>query len=97
MISFNTKYGGGGVKSVQRGVVTPTAGTGAVVTISPVNPAKTFVTADFYGDQAPPAMGGYAVGCQLTSATTLVVKSSGQSSGGNAFFYPASWQVVEFY
>ena len=85
-----------GIKSVQRGVVTPGALTGAVVTLAAVNPSKTFVTADSAFD-GHNYMNQILIGAQLTGPTTLVVRSHMRNGNGDASFYPAAWQAVEFY
>ena len=97
MISFNAKYGAG-VKSVQRGVFTPSDALGSMVTITAVNPAKTVVfacQASFIGQGT--SWNAPQIGAVLESATQLrVIGASSGTGGGNALFTPISWQVVEF-
>ena len=97
MISFNAKYGAG-VKSVQRGVFTPSVDVGSVVTITAVNPAKTVVfacQASFLGQAS--SWNTPQIGAVLESATQLrVIGASSPVGGGGAQFTAISWQVVEF-
>ena len=101
MISFNAKYGGG-VKSVQRGVATPTNGQPLAVTISPVNPAKTTVNLltnnveiqfrDGYSFQIKQQL-------RLLSGTQLEVISLSDyqfNGGSGSLGRPCSWEVIEW-
>lgn len=85
-----------GIKSVQRGVVTPTEKSGAVVTISGVNMSKTVVFADFNSQSV---VGGIPthIGARLMSPTQLNVVGFMDPGGGTVFYASVAWQAVEFY
>ena len=97
MPNFSDIYpSGGGIKSVQRGVVTPGATAGATVTIGAVNQSKTVVFADVV-DSVTSATYAQRVGAQLLSATQLNVVGFTVTGGGTPIYIAVAWQVVEFY
>lgn len=84
----------GGIKSVQRGVVTlSTISFDVNVTISPVNAQKAFCNLISIRSTSTSNL---AVNMQLTSSTNL--KFLGANAGGPASPYADfSWEVIEFY
>lgn len=78
----------GGIKSVQRGQ-TRVVGGQLDVTISAVNPNKSFITTNFI------ATGGYQKRVWLSNSTTLSFESTGSESQSAA--YNVAWEVVESY
>ena len=88
----NTVYGGGGggAKSVQRGVITLNNLASATATITAVNPAKTKL--QHLGSMASGATSGnQAVRLELTGAST--VTASRLTGTGNC---SVSWELIEF-
>lgn len=72
----------GGIKSVQRGVFAGST-TETTINISPVNPAKAFVSIASFTDNI------YTL--RIASSTTLLATS------GNYGPQPLYWEVIEFY
>ena len=95
MPSFSEVFGGGGIKSVQRGVTTPSTTSELLVTIAAVNPAKTTVSLLSMTAAAIATYSGLSrSSVVLVSGTQLGVTGfSGDSSGVS----PVSWEVVEWY
>ena len=80
--------GGGGVKSVQRGLATISTTVGTNVTISAVDMSKTFVAVSYYGTTNTSQTNA---SIQLTTPTNILLKN-----GGGGTVTEASWQVVEY-
>ena len=100
MPSFSEVFGGGGIKSVQRGVSTQTStGVELLVTISAVNPAKTKVSllTSRYGVNATSGGEG-RIQVRLVSATQLGIYGHvTDAATGTTYAIPVSWEVVEWY
>jgi len=94
MILFSQQRGGG-IKSVQRGVTTPSSTSEVLVTIAAVNPAKTTVSLLSMTTTAVATNPGLSrSSVRLVNNTQLGVTGfSGDSSGSS----PVSWEVVEWY
>ncbi len=89
---------GGGIKSIQRGLISMTATSTATATISPVNTSKSILY--FLGNSTAPNSGdlSYSINrmayLTLTDSTTITASGAPTStSSGMA----VSWQLVEYY
>lgn len=87
-----SQFGGGAIKSIQRGTINATAG-GATATISAVNTSKTELR--FLGGGDYMGVTGYPVFARvvLTNSTTVTATAS-NSNGG---ICTVSWELTEFY
>ena len=96
MSNFSDFYGGGG-KSVQRGVATPTSIDELSVTVTAVNPARAMLnllSASSRGSEGLAAKNTY-VSLRIVNSTTIGIKSYSESSG-SAVYLPCSWELIEF-
>lgn len=85
--------GGGGIKSVQRGVASISGGaTQADITVSAVNTAKAFLLCSGYGSIGGGG-GDQRVDYQLLNANTIRFSVPGGSTFGVTGI---AWQLVEF-
>lgn len=91
MPSFSEVFGVGGIKSVQRGVTTPSNTLEVLVTIAAVNPAKTTVS---LLSMTTAASGSSKSSVRLVNNTQLGVTGFAGDGGGGS---PVSWEVVEWY
>jgi hypothetical protein len=90
---------GGGIKSIQRGLISMTATSTATATISPVNTSKSILY--FLGNSTAPNSGDISSNSinrmaylTLTDSTTITASGAPTStSSGMA----VSWQLVEYY
>lgn len=82
---------GSGIKSIQRGVISPTSGSTGTITISSVNTAKAVSLLTGFIIAAGVERG---VTLELTNATTLTWTTWSASDSGSSRI---AWQVVEFY
>ena len=88
MSNFSDFFGGGGIKSIQRGKsIAPTNVNSWTVTISAVNPAKTELR--LLGYTADP--GAWPPHIELTNATTITVTRAA-NNGAQA---TVSWELTE--
>ena len=95
MPSFSEVFGGGGIKSVQRGVTTPSSTTEVLVTIAPVNPAKTTVSLLSMTTAEQTSYNIFSrSSVRLVSGTQLGVTGF---AGDASSMSPVSWEVVEWY
>lgn len=99
MSTLNQFFGGGSIKSIQRGVITiPTNGTGTgSATITAVDTSKSVLHLLGFGgytvvDGSGTNLLSYLV---LTNSTTITAAGGYSTTNG----YPAqiSWQIVEYY
>jgi hypothetical protein len=81
-MSVASQFGGGGIKSIQRGTVSVLST--ATVTITAVNTAKTML--NYLGDAAGSAF------LQLTSSTQITF-----TSGDGNFSKSVSYEVIEYF
>ena len=86
---------GGGIKSVQRGVINlAAAGGSATATITAVNTAKTWVTTEGYTTATTAALDhSKQIRAELTNTTTVTITRGFGAPEALA----VTWQVVEFY
>lgn len=88
---FLSTLTGGGIKNVQRGQYGGHDGGLTTLTISSINPSKSFINVSGYTssnvDSTTTSVFGY-----IQSATQIVIGSSSSSAGGKI-----CWEVVEFY
>lgn len=93
--NVNTSVQGTGIKSVQRGVVTPPDKNALFVAITAVNPAKTTVSLlSRNGSNGGSYVGITSHQVRLKSATELEVFS--YSTTNFDFVHPLSWEAVEW-
>ncbi len=90
-MSVITQFGGGGVKSIQRGVITISGGTSATATISAVVTAKTELR--FLGGSGNDSVSQYAIipRIALTNTTTITATAELTTTA------TVSWELTEFY
>ena len=90
-MSVITQFGGGGVKSIQRGVITISGGTSATATISAVVTAKTELR--FLGGSGNDSASQYAIipRIALTNTTTIAATAELTTTA------TVSWELTEFY
>ena len=81
---------GGGIKSIQRGVIVTTSLSTAPVTISSVDPAKSILSV--LGQTANPTSLTFST-ITLTYATTITATTSQNSVNASSI----GWQLVEYY
>lgn len=96
MSNFSDFYGGG-VKSVQRGVATPTSAGELSVTVTAVNPARSvlnLLSSSSYTDIDRPTTN--MVSLRLVNSTTIGVTSQYIVQGFNSQYLPCSWELIEF-
>lgn len=89
MSNFSDFYGGG-VKSVQRGVATPTSGAEMSVTVTAVNTAKSML------NLLSVTGGGSIDGSSRSSVRLINSTTVGISSSSGAYLAPLSWELIEF-
>ena len=94
MSNFSDFYGGG-VKSVQRGVATPTSTGELSVTVTAVNPARAMLNLLSAGSATYSAAGDTKIALRLISATSIGVIGYA-ASGANNYYVPVSWELIEF-
>ena len=89
MSNFSDFFGGGGIKSVQRGVSTPVDIEELNVTVAGVNPSRSTLNllSGISGET------GANISLRLINGTTIGLKSfvNGRYSGS-----PCSWELIEF-
>ena len=94
MSNFSDFYGGG-IKSVQRGVSTPTVQGELSVTVTAVNPAKSMLNLLSSGSAVFSAAHDTKIALRLISATSIGV--IGYATNGTSYYYvPVSWELIEF-
>lgn len=90
-----SQFGGGAIKSIQRGVIAIAAGSlSATATISAVTPGKTELR--FLGSRAADNAGVSGYGfctIALTNSTTITAQRETSGTIGAA----VSWELTEFY
>jgi hypothetical protein len=89
-MSTLSQFGGGSIKSIQRGVINTTSTATATATISAVNPAKSILSTT--GSNTNPG-GNIWSYLSLTNSTTITATVSTSSSNASAI----AWQLVEYY
>ncbi len=95
MPNFSELFGGGGIKSIQRGITSVTGGTEVVVPITAVNPA--------YTELRLLGVRGYSIYLQAgTSSGTVALTGGGTSvtvnaPGTSTNPTTVSWELTEFY
>ena len=89
MSNFSDFFGGGGIKSIQRGVTTPPTNAEVLVTVAAVNPAKAMLNLLYSRSDTDNSS---VVSLRLVNATTIGVTSSFGASQGRA----CSWELIEF-
>ena len=89
MSNFSDFFGGGGIKSIQRGVTTPPTQDEVLVTVAAVNPAKAML--NLLSNMSDPANIS-AVSLRLVNATTIGIISTSNAVQGRA----CSWELIEF-
>ena len=99
MSNFSDFFGGGGIKSIQRGVAALSSTNSVNVTIAAVNPAYTELrNLGVSGVVSTYALGPdvQLLGCsvQLTGATTIAVTKPGHTIGSGV---SVSWELTEYY
>lgn len=91
MSNFTDFYGGGGIKSIQRGDIGLGNGTTFTATVSAVNPAKAVLM--YLGTTDGSNNGTGVFRLQLTNGTTITaIRYSASNS-----ISTCSWQLVEYY
>lgn len=83
------------VKSVQRGIATPSGDGNTVININTVNPNKCLV--ELHGSRTGSSYATFTPTLVSLTATALTVSKSGQTISGNFNVHDFSWQVIEFY
>ena len=96
MSNFSDFYGGG-VKSVQRGVATPTSTGELSVTVTAVNPARSVLnllsSSSYIHDSRTTTN---TVSLRLVNSTTIGVTSQALPAGSTYQYLPCSWELIEF-
>lgn len=91
-MSTLSQFGGGGIKSIQRGVISITGAASATATVTSVNTAKTELrflgTSYGSGTMSPDQALAYL---SLTNSTTITATRSGTS----ATAVNVAWELVE--
>ena len=97
MSNFSDFFGGG-VKSVQRGVATPTSAGELSVTVTAVNPARSvlnLLSSSSYTDSYLSTTN--TVSLRLVNSTTIGVTSQTLlPSTDQQYLLPCSWELIEF-
>ena len=97
MSNFSDFYGGG-VKSVQRGVATPTSSGELSVTVTAVNPAKSML--NLLSARASPSPTAPENTCvmsvRLINATTVGVTAFTTRVNQSQVYHACSWELIEF-
>lgn len=91
MSNFTDFYGGGGIKSIQRGDIGATNGTTFTATVSAVNPDKAVLMNLGTTDGSGTATGVFRL--QLTDGTTITAIRAVTKN----YTSICSWQLVEYY
>lgn len=94
-MSTISQFGGGGIKSIQRGVITITSGnTTATATITAVDTSKTELR--FLGGSGTDGAGAVSniPRVALTNSTTITATTGFATSGSGSF---VSWELTEYY
>ena len=100
MGKLNALFGGGAIKSIQRGVVLFPSNADVRITISTINPQKTFVLLDNSVLAMGTQNGGFTYGSILgeLASTSFVLKPNyGHISTSDRLDYTVGYQIVEFY
>ena len=90
--------GGRAIKSIQRGVTTPTNPTELVVTVASINPAKAIL--NLLSSSSSHLAGkdsNVRVSLRVISATTIGVQSGFQNESWNQGGMSVSWELIEYY
>ena len=97
MSNFSDFYGGG-VRSVQRGVATPTSTDEWSVTVTAVNPAKAMLNLLSASSSPMPTVDGSncVMSVRLINATTIGVTAYTVRVGSSAVYHACSWELIEF-
>lgn len=90
MSNFTDFYGGGGIKSIQRGDIGSGSGTTFTATVSAVNPAKAVLMNLGTTDDSGNGSGAFRL--QLTNGTTITAIRSAPNNVSIC-----SWQLVEYH
>ena len=96
MSNFSDFYGGG-IKSVQRGVSTPTSAGELSVTVTAVNPDRSalhLLSSSSYVDSG--RITTNTVSLRLVDSTTIGVTSQALPAGAGYQYLPCSWELIEF-
>lgn len=98
MSNFSDFFGGGGIKSVQRGVATPTSVSELSVTVAAVNPAKSMLNMlSVRASTSTTASGNDCVmSVRLINATTIGVLAYTAKDGQGVVYHACSWELIEF-
>ena len=95
MSNFSDFFGGGGIKSIQRGVATPTSPGELSVTVTAVNPAKSMLNLLSSGAAVFSAANDAKIALRLINATSIGVV--GYATDGTSYYYAnVSWELIEF-
>ena len=89
-MSTLSQFGGGSIKSIQRGVINTTSTATATATISAVNPAKSILSTTGSNTHPPSNIWSYL---SLTNSTTITATVSVSNANASAI----AWQLVEYY
>ena len=97
MSNFSDFYGGG-VKSVQRGVATPTSAGELPVTVTAVNPAKAMLNLLSASSSPRPTAesNNCVMSVRLINATTIGVTAYTVWVSHSAVYHACSWELIEF-
>ena len=97
MSNFSDFYGGG-VKSVQRGVATPTSIDELSVTVTAVNPAKAMLNLLSASTSTSPTAesNNCVMSVRLINATTVGVTAFTSRVHQSAVYHACSWELIEF-
>ena len=88
---------GAGIKSIQRGVTTPTGETEVMVTVTAVNPAKSMLNLlSSHGESDGARAAQSTVSIRLASATTIGIISYTSVAALSSTPRPCSWELIEF-
>lgn len=96
MSNFSDFFGGGGIKSIQRGVTTPTSDAELLVTVAAVNPTKAMLNLlsnNF--DIGATYSSASRVSIRVVNATAIGVTSWRTLEQVNGYL-PVSWELIEF-
>ena len=96
MSNFSDLFGGG-IKSIQRGVTTPTTLGELLVTVSAVDMARAqlnLLSACSYLE--PNRLNTNTISLRLVNSTTIGVTSQGLAESSPHKYLPCSWELIEY-
>ena len=90
--------GGRAIKSIQRGVTTPTSASELVVTVASVNPAKAVLNLlSSSSSHLPDRASNVRMSLRVISATTIGVQSGFENVSWGQGGMSLSWELIEYY